>query len=84
MVLVEVPLRELDQVEGEGTVDSMQGTALYAELVDNKGRRILVTNSRDTLVNHTCNLGPPRQEVQTTCSGLPDIQKLDTDSKRFV
>jgi len=52
--------------------------------VDDKGLRILVANSRGTLVNHhSCDMGTPRQEVKTASRGLPDIKILDTYCKRF-
>jgi len=77
MVLKEVPPRESDQPEGEGTEDSTQGTASQEGLVENKGWRILVANSRGTLVNHHfCNMWTPLQEVKTAWSGRPNIQNL--------
>jgi len=76
---------ELDQLEGEGTVDSSQGTASHVRSVDNKGRGTLVANSRGTLVNHhTSTMGTLRQEVNTASSGPPDIQNIDTYCTRFV
>jgi len=63
-------------------VDSSQGTVSYEGYVDDKGLRILVANSRGTLVNHhSCDMGTPRQEVKTASSGLPDIKILDTCCK---
>jgi len=59
-------------------VDSSQGTVSYEGYVDDKGPRILVANSRGTLVNHhSCDMGTPRQEVKTASSGLPDIKMVD-------
>jgi len=63
-------------------VDSSQGTVSYEGKVDDKGPRILVANSRGTLVNHhSCDMGTPRQELKTTSSGLPDIKIVDAYCK---
>jgi len=63
-------------------VDSSQGTASHEGQVDDKGPRTLVANSRGTLVNHhSCDMGTPRQEVNTASSGLPDIEIYDTYCK---
>ena len=63
-------------------MDLSQGTVSYEGYDDDKGPRILVANSRGTLVNHdSCDMGTPRQEVKTPSSGLPDIQILDTYCK---
>jgi len=65
-------------------VDLSQGTVSYEGQVDDKGRRILVTNSRGTLVNHhSGDMGTTRQEVKTASSGLPDIKILDAYCKRL-
>jgi len=63
-------------------VDASQGTVSDEGEVDDKGPRILVANSRGTLVNHhSCDMGTPRQEVKTASSGLPDIKIIDTYCK---
>jgi len=85
MVWEEPTPEELDQLEGKGTVDSLQGTASNVRSVDNKGRRTLVTNLRGNLVNHhTSTMGTLGQEVNTASSGPPDIQNIETYCTRFV
>lgn len=79
-----VPPRELDQDDAEAALDSAQVTASHGGQVDNKGPHTPVANSRCTLVNNTCNMETSRQEVKTATRGLPEIQNLDTDCKRFV
>jgi len=31
--------------------------------------------------HHLCDIGTPRQDIKTACSGLPDIKILDTYCK---
>ena len=70
------------KLKGGGTVDSSQGPVSHEGSVDDKGPRILVTNSRGTLVNHhSCDMGTPRQELKTGSSALPDIKIDDTYCK---
>ena len=59
-------------------MDSSQGTVSDEGQVEDKGLRILVANSRGTLVNHhCCDMPTAGQEVKTASSWLPDIKILD-------
>ena len=70
------------KLEGEGTVNSSQGTISYEGYGDDKGLGILVANSRGTLVNHhSCDMGTPQQVVNTASSALPNMNIVDTYCK---